>query len=59
MQEQSNRYVIAGLVEAEVLQEEFAQQRLVFEWGKFAFAELARVWDRLQTHEDLAYEDKV
>ena len=42
MKEQRTRYVIAGLVEAEVLQEEFAQQRLALEWGQLAFAELAQ-----------------
>jgi hypothetical protein len=59
MKEQGTWYVIAGLVEADVLQEEFAQQRLALEWGQLAFAELARLWDHLQTHELLAYEDKV
>lgn len=59
MKEQGNRYVIARLVEADVLQEEFAQQRGALEWGQLAFDELARIWDHLQTSEFLAYEDKV
>jgi hypothetical protein len=42
-----------------VLQEEFAQQRLALEWGELAFAELARLWAHLQTHEFMAYEDQV
>lgn len=59
MQGQGHRSVIAGLVEADIVQEEFAQQRLALEWGQLAFAELARLWDHLQTSEFMAYEDKV
>jgi hypothetical protein len=59
MKEQGTRYVIARLVKADVLQEEFTQERLTLEWGQLAFAELAQLWDHLQTHEFLAYEDKV
>ncbi|HEX9870336.1 MAG TPA: hypothetical protein VGC99_17420 [Candidatus Tectomicrobia bacterium] len=59
MQEQGNRYIIAGLFEVDVVQEEFAQQRLALEWGQLAFAEPAPLWDYLQTLEFLEYEDKV
>jgi hypothetical protein len=41
------------------LQVEFAQQRLALEWGQLALAQLAGIWDHLQTSEFLAYEDKV
>jgi hypothetical protein len=56
---QTQPHAIADLVEAAILQEEFAQQRWALEWGELVFAQLTRVWNHLETHESLAYEDKV
>jgi hypothetical protein len=56
---QTQRHAIARLVEADILQEEFARQRWALEWGELVLAELVRVWNHLQSHEALAYEDKV
>jgi hypothetical protein len=56
---QTRRHAMAHLVEADILQEEFAQQRWALEWGELVFAQLVRVWNHLQNHEALAYEDKV
>jgi hypothetical protein len=56
---QTQPHDIAHLVEAALLQEEFAQQRWAIEWGELVFAQLTRVWNHLEAHESLAYEDKV
>jgi hypothetical protein len=56
---QTQPHAIADLVEAALLQEEFAQQRWAIEWGELVFAQLSRVWNHLEAHESLAYEDKV
>lgn len=56
---QTGPHAVAHLVEAAVLQEEFARQRWALEWGELVFAELVRIWNHLESHESLAYEDKV
>jgi hypothetical protein len=56
---QTQPHDIADLVEAALLQEEFAQQRRAIEWGELVFAQLTRIWNHLEAHESLAHEDKV
>jgi hypothetical protein len=56
---QTQRHAMVDLVEADILQEEFAQQRWALEWGELVFSRLVRAWNHLQTHEALAYEDKI
>jgi hypothetical protein len=53
------RHAIAELAEAATLQGEVAQDRLALEWGQLLFTQLVRLWDCIETHESLAYEDKV
>lgn len=53
------RHAIAELAEAAALQEEVAQDRLALEWGQLLFTQLVRLWDCIEGHETLAYEDKV
>ena len=53
------RHAIAELAEAAALQEEVAQDRLALEWGQLLFTRLVRLWDCIEAHETLAYEDKV
>ena len=55
----TQQHAIADLVEAAILQEEFAQRRWALEWGERTFAQLVRIWNHIETHETLAYEDKV
>jgi hypothetical protein len=50
---------IAELVEAAGLQTEFASHRLALEWGQMVFTQAVQLWDAIETHEALAYEDKV
>ncbi len=59
MGEQNTVHAIAELTEAVAVQAELAKQRLALEWGQTVFARLLRVWIQLETHEELAYEDKV
>jgi hypothetical protein len=59
MEEQCCGDPLADLSEAVAIQDELAQHRLVLEWGKELFERLLRKWIQLETHEGLAYEDKV
>ena len=53
------RQAIAELAEAAALQEEVAQDRLALEWGHVLCTHLVRLWNCIEAHESLAYEDKV
>ena len=50
---------IGELAEGVSLQAEISQQRLALEGGAVALTELVQAWERLETSEPLAYEDKV
>jgi hypothetical protein len=50
----SPRHVMAQLTEAAALQDEVVHHWLVFEWGQLVFAQLARLWQHLETHEAMA-----
>jgi hypothetical protein len=50
---------VADLTEAAAIQAEVAHDRLALEWGHIVVIRLLRVWKQLETHEALAYEDKV
>jgi uncharacterized protein YabN with tetrapyrrole methylase and pyrophosphatase domain len=55
----SVEHVIAELVEAAALQAEITQHRLALEWGQMVFSRAVQLWTDIETHEALAYEDKV
>jgi hypothetical protein len=59
MEEQCCGDALADLAEAVAIQDELANHRLVLEWGKELFDRLLRKWIQIETHEGLAYEDKV
>jgi hypothetical protein len=50
---------IAELVETADLQTAFASHRLALEWGQMVFTQAVQLWEAIETHEALAYEDKV
>jgi hypothetical protein len=50
---------IAELLEAAALQTEITQHRLALEWGQLVFTRAVQLWDDIEAHEALAYEDKV
>jgi hypothetical protein len=50
---------VADLTEAAAIQAGVAHDRLALEWGYIVLTRLLRVWKQLETHEALAYEDKV
>jgi hypothetical protein len=50
---------IAELVEAAALQAEITDHRLALEWGQMLFTRAVQLWNDIETHEALAYEDKV
>ena len=50
---------IAELMEAAALQTEITHQRLALEWGQLVFTHAVRLWNDIEAHEALAYEDKV
>lgn len=59
MKEQNAGEAIAHLSEAVTIQDELANHRLALEWAQISFDRLLRMWLQLETHEDLAYEDKL
>jgi hypothetical protein len=59
MEEHCCRDVVGHLAEAATIQDQLADQRLTLEWTQILFARLLRTWMQLETHENLAYEDKV
>jgi hypothetical protein len=50
---------VADLAEAVAIQAEVAHDRLALEWGHIVVTRLLKVWKQLETHDGLAYEDKV
>jgi hypothetical protein len=50
---------IAELEEAAALQAEITHLRLAFEWGQMLFTRAVQLWNDIEAHEALAYEDKV
>jgi hypothetical protein len=59
MTQRSPGQLIDELTAAATLQTEATHQRLVWAWGQALFAELGRVWARLDTADALAYEDQL
>jgi hypothetical protein len=59
MKEHGFEHAIAELVEAAALQAEITQHRLAFEWGQVVFTRAVQLWNDIEAHEALAYEDKV
>jgi hypothetical protein len=50
---------MAALAEATAIQTEVAHQRRALLWAQMVFDQLLEVWDHIEDHETLAYEDKV
>jgi creatinine amidohydrolase/Fe(II)-dependent formamide hydrolase-like protein len=59
MEQQSVGQTVADLTEAVAIQAEIAHDRLVLEWGHIVVTRLLKVWKQLETHDAMAYEDKV
>lgn len=59
MKEHGFEHAIAELAEAAALQAEITQHRLALEWGQMVFSRAVQLWDDIEAHEALAYEDKV
>ena len=59
MKQHGFEHAITELAEAAALQTEITQQRLALEWGQMLFWHAVRLWDAIEAHEALAYEDKV
>jgi hypothetical protein len=59
MKQHGFEHAIAELVEATALQTEITQHRLAIEWGQMVFTHAVQLWNDIEAHEALAYEDKV
>ena len=59
MEERDSGEAMAALAEATAIQTEVAHQRLALMWAQMVFAQLLKVWNHIEDHETLAYEDKV
>jgi hypothetical protein len=59
MRQHGVEYGIAELVEAAALQADVTHHRLALEWGQMVFNRMAQLWNDMEAHEALAYEDKV
>jgi hypothetical protein len=59
MKQHGFEHVIAELVEAAALQAEITHHRLALEWGQMVFTRAVQLWEDIEAHEALAYEDKV
>jgi division protein CdvB (Snf7/Vps24/ESCRT-III family) len=59
MEGQRSGDALADLTEAAAIQDELVQQRLALEWVKTILERLLQSWMQLETHEAIAYEDKV
>jgi division protein CdvB (Snf7/Vps24/ESCRT-III family) len=59
MEMQNSGDALADLTEAVAIQDELVQQRLAIEWVKTILDRLVKNWMQLETHEAIAYEDKV
>ena len=59
MKEHGFEHAIAELAEAAALQAEITQHRLALEWAQMVFTRAVQLWNDIEAHEALAYEDKV
>jgi hypothetical protein len=59
MKQHGFEHAIAELVEAAALKAEITNHRLALEWGQMLFTRAFKLWDDIEAHEGLAYEDKV
>jgi hypothetical protein len=59
MEGQSSSDTLTELAEAAAIQDELSQHRLALEWAKILLDRVLRNWMRLETYEEIAYEDKV
>lgn len=59
MEEQGSGQTMAALAAATAIQTEVAHQRLALMWSQMVFDHLLKVWNHIEDHETLAYEDKV
>jgi hypothetical protein len=59
MEERRVDDTLIDLAEAAAIQDELVQHRLGIEWAKTLLDRLLRTWMQLETHEGMAYEDKV
>src|SRR5262245_30533290 len=59
MKQQKVGQAVADLTEAVAIQAEVAHDRLALEWGHIVVTRLLKVWKQLESHDALAYEDKV
>ena len=59
MEGQCSGDALTNLAEAVAIQDELVQHRLALEWAKTLLDRLLRNWMRLETYEEIAYEDKV
>jgi hypothetical protein len=59
MKQHGFEYTIAELAEAAALQAEIRHHRLALEWGQMVFTRAVQLWNDIEAHEALAYEDKV
>ena len=59
MKQHGSESTIADLEEAAALQAEITHHRLALEWGQMVLTRAVQLWDYIESHETLAYEDKV
>jgi len=59
MKQHGFEHAFAELVEAAALQTEITHHRLALEWGQMVFTHAVQLWNDIEAHETLAYEDKV
>ena len=59
MEGQSSGDALADLAKAVAIQNELVHHRLALEWAKTLLDRLLRNWMQLESHEGIAYEDKV
>ena len=59
MKQHGSEDIIADLEEAAALQAEITHHRLALEWGQMVLTRAVQLWDHIEAHEALAYEDKV
>ncbi len=59
MEQECFDQTVMDLAEAVAVQAEVAHDRLALEWGHLVISRLLKLWQRLEAHEALAYEDKV
>jgi hypothetical protein len=59
MEGKSSADPLSDLTEAVAIQDELVHHRLALEWAKTLLERMMRNWVQLETHEGIAYEDKV